>query len=84
MKLVMSTAVAATALICATALVASPADAKKRVKKPAAAPAGQMAYGGSVEPPPREAGGPIRSGNMCWKFTRGTTGSQFGYWRPCQ
>jgi len=84
MKLVMNTTVAATALICAAALVATPVDAKKHVRRHAPPAAGQMAYGGSVEPPPREAGGPIRSGNMCWKFTRGTTGSQFGYWRPCQ
>jgi hypothetical protein len=73
---------AATALICAAALVTS-ADAKKRVKKPAAAPAGQMAYGDSVEPPPRGAGGPIRSGNWCWKHEFGyTTRSQYGHWVP--
>jgi hypothetical protein len=86
MKLVMSTTVAAITLICAAALVATPADAKKRVKKPAAAPASQMAYDGSAVPPPRGAGGPVRSGNWCFKFGPPgmTTGSQYGYWRPCQ
>jgi len=81
---------AATALICAAALVAAPADAKskKHAKKPAATTS-QMAaapgygyYGGSAEPR-RDAGGPIRSGNMCWRHEFGyTTRSQFGYWVP--
>ena len=86
MKKLALVASAATALICAAALVDTPADAKKRVKKPAASPAGQMAYRGSVDPPPRGAGGPIRSGNWCFKFGPPgmTTGSQYGYWRPCQ
>ena len=83
MKKLALVASAATALICAAALVDTPADAKKRVKKPAASPAGQMAYRGSVDPPPRGAGGPIRSGNWCWRHEFGyTTRSQFGYWVP--
>ena len=52
MKLVMNTTVAATALICAAALVATPVDAKKHVRRHAPPAGGQMAYGGSVEPPP--------------------------------
>ena len=83
MKLVMSTTAAATVLICAAALVATPVDAKKHVRKHAPPTATQMAYGGSVEPPPRGAGGPIRSGNMCWRYALGyTTASQYGYWVP--
>jgi hypothetical protein len=84
MKLVMSTAVAAIALICAAALVATPADAKKRVKKPAAAPAGQLAYDGTAEPR-HDPGGPIRSGNWCWKYFHGyTTNGTYGHWEACR
>ena len=76
---------AATALICAAALVATPVDAKKDVRRHAPPAAGQMVYGGSTDPPRREAGGPIRSGNMCWKHEFGyTTRSQFGYWTVCR
>ena len=48
MKLVMSTTVAA---VCAAALVATPVDAKKHVKRyaPPAARQGEMAYGGPIK-----------------------------------
>ncbi|HML13717.1 MAG TPA: hypothetical protein VK456_10445 [Xanthobacteraceae bacterium] len=74
---------AAVALVCAAALVATPADAKRHHKKPAAAPAGQVAYGGGAGG--HVHGGPIKSGNMCWKedMYAGHTGSQFGYMAPC-
>lgn len=75
---------AATALICAAALVATPVDAKKHVRRHAAPAAGQMVYGGSAEPR-HDAGGPIRSGNMCWKNAFGyTTQGQHGYWVVCE
>jgi len=86
MKKLALVASAATALICAAALVATPVDAKKHVRRHAPPAAHQMVYGGSAEPRPREAGGPIRSGNWCFKFGPPgmMTGSQYGYWRPCQ
>jgi hypothetical protein len=78
----------ATALVCAAALVATPADAKKRAKKPAAAPAAQMAGGpGMGGPgmggPVHQNGGPIKSGSMCWKDEGSRTQAQFGYWAAC-
>jgi hypothetical protein len=72
---------AATALICAAALV-TPADAKKHVRSQARSAVAQMVYGGSAESR-RQGGGPIRSGNMCWRYALGyTTASQYGYWVP--
>ena len=66
----------------AAALVATPVDAKKHVSRHAPPAADQMVYGGSAAPR-REAGGPIRSGNMCWKHEFGyTTRSQYGHWVP--
>ena len=83
MKNLALVASAATALISAAALVATPVDAKKYVSRHAPPAAGQMIYGGSVEPPPRGAGGPIRSGNWCWRHEFGyTTRSQYGHWVP--
>jgi hypothetical protein len=78
---------AATVLICAAALVAAPADAKskKAAKKPAATTS-QMAaapgYGGTGGPV-HVNGGPVRSGNMCWKDEGSRTQAQFGYWMAC-
>jgi len=78
---------AATALICATALVATPADAKRQAKKPPAAPAAQVAgspgMGGYNAGPVHVNGGPVRSGNMCWKDEGSRTQAQFGYWMAC-
>lgn len=90
MKKLALVASAATALVCAASLIATPADAKKHQKKPAAAATGQMAYGpgpgaGGYNAGPRhENGGPIKSGNMCFKEVDGAhTQSQFGYWAAC-
>ena len=58
---------AAVALVCAASLVATPADAKKRAKKPAAAPAAQMAGGPGMGGPMHAGGSPIKTGTMCWK-----------------
>ena len=83
MKKLALVASASTALICAAALVATPVDAKKHGRRHAPPAGGQMADGGSVEPPPRGAGGPIRSGNWCWMHEFGyTTRSQYGHWVP--
>ena len=71
---------AAIALVCAASLVATPADAKKRAKKPAAAPAAQMA-GGPGMGPMRTGGSPIKTGNMCWKEVDVT--HDRGYWADC-
>jgi hypothetical protein len=66
---------AATALLCAASLVATPADAKTHHKKHAPA-----AVATTADPGPHNPGSPIRSGNMCWKEpdTRG-----LGYWAAC-
>jgi len=75
---------AATVLICAAALVATPVDAKKHVRRHATPTANQLIYGGSAEPR-HDAGGPIRSGNMCWHNEFGyRTRAQYGYWAPCR
>jgi hypothetical protein len=79
---------AATALVCAASLIATPADAKKHHKKPAAAPAQQTAYGpgpayGGTGGPVHANGGPVRSGDMCWKDEGSRTQAQFGYWTAC-
>jgi len=80
---------AATALVCAASLIATPADAKKHHKKPAAAPAAQtMAYGPGPGPgynagPMHAPGGPIKSGNMCWTDRDPWANTGQGYWKPC-
>jgi len=78
---------AATALVCAASLIATtPADAKRQ-KKPAAAATGQIAAapgsGGYNAGPVHQNGGPVRSGNMCWKDDGNHTGGQFGIWTAC-
>ena len=82
--------VAATALFCAASLIATtPADAKKHHKKPAAAKTAQVApapgysYYGSTGGPAHVNGGPVRSGDMCWKDDGSHTQAQFGYWAGC-
>src|SRR5262249_31179640 len=78
---------AAAALVCAASLIVTPADAKKAAKKPAAAATGQMAaapgYGGYNAGPVHANGGPVRSGDMCWKDEGSRTQAQFGYWMAC-
>jgi hypothetical protein len=81
---------AATALVCAASLIATtPADAKKHHKKPAAttsqtaAAPGYGGPGGYNAGPTHQNGGPVRSGNMCWKDDGNHTGSQFGMWVAC-
>jgi hypothetical protein len=79
---------AATALICAASLVATPADAKakKHAKKPAATTS-QMAaapgYGGYNAGPSHQPGGPMRSGNMCWSDKDPWSNTGQGYWKAC-
>jgi hypothetical protein len=84
-KLVLA-ASAATALICAASLVATPAEAKKH-KKPAAAAATQTAaapgYGGYNAGPSHQPGGPMKSGNMCWSDRDPWANTGQGYWKPC-
>jgi len=82
--------VAATALVCAASLIATtPADAKKHHKKPAAAATAQVApapgygYYGGTGGPVHINGGPVRSGDMCWKDDGSHTQAQFGYWAAC-
>jgi hypothetical protein len=72
----------ATALVCAAALVATPADAKKRhhAKKPAA-PAATMAGGPGMGGPQHAGGSPIKTGSMCWKEIDVT--HDRGYWSNC-
>src|SRR5215470_12998764 len=81
---------AATALVCAASLIATtPADAKKAAKKPAATTSQQMAGGpgGYAGPggygygPQHAAGGPVRTGTMCWKEVDVT--HDRGYWQNC-
>jgi hypothetical protein len=78
---------AATALVCAASLIATPAEAKKHhAKKPAATTSQQMAAGpGGYNAGPRhDNGGPVKSGTMCFKDTDGAhTQAQFGYWEAC-
>ena len=88
MKKLALVASAATALVCAASLIATtPADAKKHHKKPAAAATAQTAaapgYGGYNAGPVHTNGGPVRSGNMCWKDEGSRTQAQFGYWTAC-
>jgi len=74
---------AATALVCAASLIATtPADAKKHQKKPAAAATTQTAaaFGGYNAGPRHDPGGPMRSGNKCWK---GEPSHDLGYWADC-
>jgi hypothetical protein len=77
---------AATAVICAASLIATPAEAKKHHKKPAATSSQQAAGygpGGYNAGPRHENGGPIKSGTMCWKDEGSRTQAQFGYWMNC-
>jgi hypothetical protein len=74
---------AAIALVCAASLVATPADAKKHAKKPAAAPAAQMAGGPgpSMAGPMHTGGGATKTGTMCWKEVDAS--HDRGYWSNC-
>ena len=96
MKKLALVASAATALVCAASLIATPADAKKHHKKPAAAPASQMAYGPGPGPgygpgpgpgpgygPRHDPGGPMRSGDQCWSDKDAWANTGQGYWKPC-
>ena len=89
MKKLAFAASVATALICAAALVATPADAKRHHKKPAAAPAaaGMMAGGPGMGPPMagpmHQPGGPVKSGTMCWTDKDPWANTGQGYWKPC-
>lgn len=76
---------AATALVCAASLIATPADAKKHHKKPAATTSQTTATGpgGYNAGPQHVNGGPIKSGSMCWKDEGSRTQAQFGYWAAC-
>jgi hypothetical protein len=76
---------AATVLICAASLVATPADAKKTKRHAAAAPAGQMAGGpgGYNAGPSHAPGGPVKSGGMCWKDKDPWANTGQGYWGKC-
>lgn len=86
LALLASTAVA---LVCAASLVATPADAKKHHKKPAAAPAQQtMGYGpgpgpGYMAGPRHDPGGPMKSGKMCWSDKDPSANTGQGYWKEC-
>ena len=86
MKKLTLVASAATVLVCAASLIATPADAKKHAKKPAAAATGQMAYGPGPGPgygggPHHSGGYPVKSGSMCWKEI--DTTHDRGYWNEC-
>jgi hypothetical protein len=78
-------------VICAASLIATPAEAKKHHKKPAATTSQQAAgygpgyaYGsGYMAGPTHQNGGPVRSGSMCWKDEGSRTQAQFGYWAAC-
>ena len=86
MKKLALVASAATALVCAASLIATPADAKTRhAKKPAAAAAGQMAAGpgGYNAGPMHQPGGPVKSGSMCWKDRDPWSNTGQGYWANC-
>ena len=72
---------AATALICAASLIATPADAKRQAKKPPAAPAAQMAGSPGMGGPQHVGGGPVKTGSMCWKEV--DTTHDRGYWSNC-
>jgi hypothetical protein len=76
---------AATALVCAASLIATPADAKKHHKKPAAAATAQTAAapGGYMAGPSHQPGGPMRSGNQCWTDKDPWANTGQGYWKPC-
>ena len=87
MKKLTFLASAAVALVCAASLVATPADAKKHHKKPAAT-AGQMAYGPGPGPgyyggPRHDLGGPMKNGTMCWKDKDPWSNTGQGYWGAC-
>jgi hypothetical protein len=70
---------AATALVCAASLIATPADAKRHAKKPPAAPAAQTAGGPGMGG--HEGGAPVKTGTMCWKEI--DTTHDRGYWSNC-
>jgi hypothetical protein len=86
LKKVAFVASVATALVCAVALIASPADAakKRHAKKPAAA-SQQMAAGpgGYNAGPSHQPGGPMKSGNMCWTDKDPSANTGQGYWKSC-
>ena len=86
MKKLALVASAATALICAASLIATPADAKKHHKKPAATASQTAAapgYGGYNAGPRHDPGGPVKSGNMCWKDADPWANRGLGMWGKC-
>jgi len=73
---------AATALLCAASLLAAPADAKTRHKKPAAAAQTQAMYGGDMGAR-HDLGGPMKSAGQCWKDRDPWANIGQGYWGKC-
>jgi hypothetical protein len=72
---------AATALVCAVALMATSGEAKTRHKKPAAEAAGQTTW---VRPADyHDLGGPMKSGKNCWKDRDPWAYTGQGYWGKC-
>jgi hypothetical protein len=74
-------ACAATALVCAASLIATPAASQQ-----AYGPGPDYAYGpgpGYVAGPPHVPGGPVRSGDLCWSDRDPSANTGQGYWKAC-
>jgi hypothetical protein len=71
-------ATAATALLCAASLAATPADAKTHHYKKH-----RTAVVADAAPGAHQPGGPMRSGNMCWKDVDPWAHRGLGYWAAC-
>jgi hypothetical protein len=90
---------AATALVCAASLIATPA-ASQQAYGPGPGPGYAYGpgpgYGSSTNLTPgygdrpgygygprHDPGGPIRSGNLCWADKDPASNTGQGYWKPC-
>ncbi len=80
MKKLALVASAATALVCAVSLLATPVDAKARHKKPEAAAQTMAGYNMG---PRHDPGGPMKSGKECWKDRDPWANTGQGYWGKC-
>ena len=71
----------AIALACSVSLLATSVDAKTRHKRPAATSGPMIA--GDMGGPRHDLGGPMKSGNQCWKDRDPWAYTGQGYWGKC-
>ena len=87
MKKLALVASAATALVCAASLIATPA-ASQQAYGPGPGPGygpgpGPACGAGYNAGPPHEPGGPVRNGNLCWSDRDPSANTGQGYWKSC-